>query len=405
VTVEITALYKSYGETSVLHDLTMNAHDGEFLTLLGPSGCGKTTTLRCVAGLEKADGGRISIGGRVVAAPAEHTFVPANKRDIGMVFQSYALWPHMTVFGNVAYPLRMQGSDRAMRRTRVMEMLEVVEMERFAQCHVTELSGGQQQRVALARAMVSHPKLLLFDEPLSNLDAKLRRSTRRQIRQAHDISGATSIYVTHDQEEAIMLSDRVVVLRDGEIQQMGTPREIYREPANSFVADFVGFDNLLIGHATESRDESCAILLDGTGQPVWADLGQRADGGAAAVLAVRAENLTIHSNPTADGPQVGSIPGTVRTRSYTGQHTEYVVDIGSQSVLVRVADDATREHPVLTPGSEATVHFDPTHCVVVPDPTRGRTHGTFGSPANEGIRSMNSHRAAHEQRQTAKRGH
>ena len=199
MTVEISGLQKSYADTAVLHELTLGAADGEFLTLLGPSGCGKTTTLRFLAGLERSDGGAISIDGTVVVDPARKLFVPPNKRDIGMVFQSYALWPHMTVFGNVVYPLRMRRTERAGRRARVMEILETVGMARYAQRQVTELSGGQQQRVALARAMVAAPRLLLFDEPLSNLDAKLRRSMRKEIRQAHDLSGATSIYVTLDQ--------------------------------------------------------------------------------------------------------------------------------------------------------------------------------------------------------------
>ncbi|MGH3250099.1 MAG: ABC transporter ATP-binding protein, partial [Trebonia sp.] len=207
VTVDVKGLCMAYGDHQVLRDLSIQVGEGEFLTLLGPSGCGKTTTLRCVAGLERPDGGSITIGGRVVASAAGRMVVPPNRRDIGMVFQSYALWPHMTVFANVAYPLKMRRTTGTPARQRVTEILEMVGMAPFAQRQVTELSGGQQQRVALARAMVARPGLLLFDEPLSNLDAKLRHTMRREIRAAHDAAGGSSIYVTHDQQEAITLSD------------------------------------------------------------------------------------------------------------------------------------------------------------------------------------------------------
>ncbi len=263
--VEIQGLTKSYGDNQVLSDLNIEVGDGEFLTLLGPSGCGKTTTLRCVAGLERADGGEIRIGGTVVASGAGRVFVPPNKRDIGMVFQSYALWPHMTVAGNIAYPLRMRRKGGGDVRRQVAQILETVGMAAFAQRHVTDLSGGQQQRVALARAMVAKPGLLLFDEPLSNLDAKLRRDMRREIRAAHDASGGASVYVTHDQEEAITLSDRVVVLRGGVVQQVGTPRDIYEHPVNTFVADFVGYDNILAGTVAGTSARGCTVTLTEAG--------------------------------------------------------------------------------------------------------------------------------------------
>jgi iron(III) transport system ATP-binding protein len=352
----------------VLRDLSIQVGEGEFLTLLGPSGCGKTTTLRCVAGLERADGGSISIGGRVVASAADKVFVPPNRRDIGMVFQSYALWPHMTVSANVAYPLKMRRMAGRAGRERVAEILQTVGMAAFAQRQVTELSGGQQQRVALARAMVARPGLLLFDEPLSNLDAKLRRTMRREIRAAHDASGGSSIYVTHDQEEAITLSDRIIVLRDGVVQQTGSPREIYHQPANAFVADFVGFDNLLAGTVAATADKECAISLEGGAGPVWAAEGAVRHSGGSVRLAVRAEHLGIGPLAATESLSAGSVAGVVRSRTYTGQHVEYVVDIGQQSLLVRVDEQAPAGVSV---GDRAAVRFDPAQAVVVPeDPGR-----------------------------------
>jgi iron(III) transport system ATP-binding protein len=362
-TVDIQGLGKAYGDHPVLRDLNLQVGEGEFLTLLGPSGCGKTTTLRCVAGLERADGGAIRIGGTLVAA--EKVFVPPNRRDIGMVFQSYALWPHMTVFGNVAYPLRMRRMKGAETRQRVTEILETVGMGAYANRQVTDLSGGQQQRVALARAMVSRPGLLLFDEPLSNLDAKLRRTMRKEIRAAHDASGGSSIYVTHDQEEAITLSDRVVVLRDGIVQQTGTPRDIYSHPANAFVADFVGFDNLLAGTAVETDAWGCGVVLDGGQGPVWAGAGAvTTPQGQTVLVAVRAEHLGLEPLAEPDGATRGSVPGVVRSRAYTGQHVEYTVDVGGQSLLVRMAEQADAGAGV-TVGEPALVRFDPAQTVVI----------------------------------------
>ena len=364
VTVDIKGLSKVYGNNQVLHDLSIQVGEGEFLTLLGPSGCGKTTTLRCVAGLERADGGTITIGGRVVASETGRVFVPPNRRDIGMVFQSYALWPHMTVFANVAYPLKVRRTGSATARQRVTEMLETVGMTAFAQRPVTELSGGQQQRVALARAMVARPGLLLFDEPLSNLDAKLRRTMRREIRAAHDATGGSSIYVTHDQEEAITLSDRIVVLRDGVVQQIGSPREIYHEPANAFVADFVGFDNLLAGTVTQLADTRCAVSLAAGSGPIWAARGAAAQAATNVRLAVRSEHLSVEPLAAAADPPAGSVTGVVRTCTYTGQHVEYVVDVGPHNLLVRMDEQAEATVAV---GESAAVRFDPAQTVVVPD--------------------------------------
>jgi iron(III) transport system ATP-binding protein len=384
--VEIQGLTKSYGENEVLRDLNIEVGEGEFLTLLGPSGCGKTTTLRCVAGLERADGGEIRIGGTVVASAAGRVFVPPNRRDIGMVFQSYALWPHMTVAGNVAYPLRMRRKAGGDIGRQVAGILETVGMAAYAQRQVTDLSGGQQQRVALARAMVARPGLLLFDEPLSNLDAKLRRDMRREIRAAHDASGGSSIYVTHDQEEAITLSDRVVVLRAGVVQQVGTPRDIYEHPVNTFVADFVGYDNILAGTVAAKSDRGCAVTLgtsagDGTG-PIWAANGQvkAVTADASAFVAVRAEHLALEPLAAAGDAPEGTLPGVITSRTYAGHHVEYVVEVGEQRLLIRMAaeqaleqgqEQATAQHATaeagLAVGEKAAVRFNPARTVVIKD--------------------------------------
>jgi iron(III) transport system ATP-binding protein len=380
--VELSGLRKSYADVTVLDDFSLRANQGELVTLLGPSGCGKTTTLRCIAGLERAERGEIRIGERVVASAERRVFLPPNRRDIGMVFQSYALWPHMTVFGNVAYPLRVRRRDRRERQQAVMEILSVVGMERFASRPVTELSGGQQQRVALARAMVGRPAVLLFDEPLSNLDAKLRRSMRREIRDAHDRSGGTSIYVTHDQEEAITLSDRVAVIRGGIIQQVGTPKEIYTEPATRFVADFIGFDNLLPVTVSETRDGAAAARLRSGAGPVWAAKGIAPAVGAEVVLATRADELEIGPLSAQAEPPAGAIAGVVRSRMYAGGRVEYVVEAGGSPVVVR-APEAGAAASLLEAGGDAWVRFPPEAAVLVADDEAEPDATAPSTPARE----------------------
>jgi iron(III) transport system ATP-binding protein len=244
---------RNFGEIVAVSGIDLRVNEGEFVTLLGPSGCGKTTTLRMVAGPEQNTGGRISIGNEVVSDAARGVFVPSERRRLGMVFQSYAVWPHMTVFENVAYPLRVRRRPAAEIKDLVLRALRLVEMERFAQRLAPALSGGQQQRVAIARALVFEPKVLLLDEPLSNLDAKLRLQMGDEFRSIQRRLGMTSLYVTHDQSEAMALSDRVVVMDQGRIQQIGSPEEIYRYPANRTVAAFFGTPNLL-----EANVETCA---------------------------------------------------------------------------------------------------------------------------------------------------
>jgi len=236
---------RNFGKFSAVSGVDLRVNEGEFVTLLGPSGCGKTTTLRMVAGLEQNTGGRISIGDRVVSDAERGLFVPAERRALGMVFQSYAIWPHMTVFDNVAYPLRVRRTPRPDIRARVLEALRLVEMGDYADRPAPALSGGQQQRVAIARALVFEPALLLLDEPLSNLDARLRAQMGAEFRALQKRLQITSLYVTHDQEEAMALSDRIVVMQAGRVLQIGTPEEIYQRPLSQAVATFFGSPNLL----------------------------------------------------------------------------------------------------------------------------------------------------------------
>jgi iron(III) transport system ATP-binding protein len=249
---------RKFGEFVAVSDVDLRVAEGEFVTLLGPSGCGKTTTLRMVAGLEQNTSGRISLGNEVVSDAASGVFVPSERRRLGMVFQSYAIWPHMTVFENVAYPLRVRRRPAAEIRDLVSNALRLVEMERFSERPAPALSGGQQQRVAIARALVFEPKVLLLDEPLSNLDAKLRLQMGDEFRAIQRRLGMTTLYVTHDQSEAMALSDRVVVMDQGRIQQVGAPEDIYRYPANRTVAAFFGNPNLL-----NASVEACARLEGG----------------------------------------------------------------------------------------------------------------------------------------------
>lgn len=238
--VEFKNVGKAYpGGVFAVRDFTLTVNDGEFVSFLGPSGCGKTTTLRMIAGLEKNTHGQILIGQEIVSDPLQKIFLPPEKRRVGMVFQSYAVWPHMDVFENVAYPLRIAKKSKAETEERVLKMLEIVELNGYEKRLPNQLSGGQQQRVALARGLVMQPRVLLLDEPLSNLDAKLREKMRRDIREIQKALKLTVVYVTHDQVEANTMSDRIVVMKDGNILQVGTPAEVKSNPANQFVSEFI----------------------------------------------------------------------------------------------------------------------------------------------------------------------
>src|SRR5687767_7979781 len=265
VLLDFSNVVKRYGETTVVDRISFTVAPGEFFTLLGPSGCGKTTTLRLLAGLETPDAGEITLQGRTLAAPARNILVPIDKRNMGMVFQSYAIWPHLTVFENVAFPLRVRGEPRATIRKRVLDALEVVGLTGFEDRGSTELSGGQQQRVALARAIVYTPALLLLDEPLSNLDVKLREQMREELHALHKRLNLAVVYVTHDQAEALALSDRIAVVNQGKLEQVGNPAEVYERPHTRFVGDFLGRTIILKGTMHKAAGQS-VVDVEGAGR-------------------------------------------------------------------------------------------------------------------------------------------
>nr|WP_279294632.1 ABC transporter ATP-binding protein [Haloarcula hispanica] len=353
--VELDGVTRRYGETTAVEDLSLSVRDGEFFTLVGPSGCGKTTTLRLIAGFEDPTQGEVRFGGESV------TGVPPEGRDVGVVFQNYALFPHMTVGENVAYGLSFSdppggGSDEA----RVRELLELVDLDGMQDRDPDTLSGGQQQRVAMARALAPGPDVLLLDEPMSALDAKLRERLRVQVREIQQELGITTIYVTHDQEEALAVSDRVAVMRDGTPEQVAPPRTIYREPATEFVATFVGDNNVLSGEVTavrstdrvdDSSDESgrsiadvtvdsttLSVALDGDSDPEAA-----VSAGDRLTFCVRPERLTLDADRNA-------LTATVTSAEFLGETTRVHLDWEGREILLRAEDPPT---------GTVTVGFDP----------------------------------------------
>jgi iron(III) transport system ATP-binding protein len=349
----------AHGAVHAVKGIDFDVAPGEFFTLLGPSGCGKTTTLRCVAGLERPDAGEIAIGEEVVARAADGLHVPVHKRDIGMVFQSYAIWPHLSVFENVAYPLRVarRRPPRAEIESAVGAALDLVGMADMAGRSATKLSGGQQQRVALARAIVRRPKLLLLDEPLSNLDAKLREQMRIELKELMARVAITALYVTHDQAEALAMSDRVAVMRDGLIVQQAAPRLMYDRPESAFVASFLGSANFLPARLAE-------ILPDRTGVfRLASDTGALrlpvADGlavGDAVDIVVRPEDAEVLTEPPGDTTDL--LRGRVGRTVFQGGVTECAVAVGP--VTVRTTVHRRRE---LAPGQDIWLRIRPASCL------------------------------------------
>ena len=353
VSLSISNLTKSYGGGAAVDDLDLEINDGELVSLLGPSGCGKTTTLRCIAGLESPERGEIRAGDDVMVSAARGIDAPPERRNIGMVFQSYALWPHMNVYGNVAYPLRCRGVNTTEIRRRVREAVELVGLGHVLDRSVTKLSGGQQQRVALARALVAEPRFLLFDEPLSNLDAGLRATMRTEIRSLHNRLGRTSVYVTHDQLEALTVSDRIAVMNAGKIEQLGTPREVYSTPRTRFVAQFVGYENIFDATVAGRQGDRLQARLTGGSRGVITCVDNGAAEGTAVGLAARASALTL-STGRPDGDN--SLPATVRMVAYLGDLIETTLDTEHGTVIAKVAPGSGAR--VLT-GEQCFVTFPP----------------------------------------------
>ncbi len=328
---------KQFGSFTAIHDLSLTIEPGQLVTLLGPSGCGKTTTLRMLAGLEHPTSGKILIGGKDV------TMLPANERDVSMVFQSYALFPHMTSLDNVAYGLESSGLKKKEARDRAEEGLKLVGLAGMGQRLPAELSGGQQQRVAVARALVLEPQVLLLDEPLSNLDARLRRQVRTEIRELQQRLGFTAVYVTHDQDEALAVSDRIVIMKDGAIAQAGSPRDLYEAPASAFIADFMGEANVVPCDVIGIEGADAIIRVGALEHRVPSRNARPGQ----ATLAVRPNSITLE--PAANAP----FPGKIMHSAYLGDHVEYEVETITGRLFV--VDPAVER--TLAPATPVAVGF------------------------------------------------
>jgi putative spermidine/putrescine transport system ATP-binding protein len=346
VEVRMEGLSRHYGSVVALDNLDLTVQPGELIALLGPSGCGKTTTLRLLAGLEDADTGRINVAGRDI------TRLPASKRDMGMVFQAYSLFPHMTVKQNVAFGLRLRKISTAQRDKRALEMLELVELATQADRYPHQISGGQQQRVALARALAIEPQVLLLDEPLSALDAKVRAQLRDQIRRIQLDVGITTLFVTHDQEEALAIADRVGVMRSGRLEQLAPPTEVYARPATSFVAEFVGLSNRLAGTVIGS-----VVTVRGHDLPL---VDTSTPAGPVTAI-VRPEAVTLASDESAES---GPMTGTVIAATFLGATSRVTVDLGDTTIMAQLP---TSEATTLSAGSRVTLTIRPDPVLVSAD--------------------------------------
>ena len=353
--VRIQNLLKTFGPVAAVDHIDLDIAPGEFFTLLGPSGCGKTTTLRMIGGLEKPDEGTVTVGDQVVVSVSDRKFVQPEKRDMGMVFQSYALWPHMTVFENVAYPLKMRKIRRAEIRERVLDALRLVNLSGFESRPSPLLSGGQQQRVALARALVYAPRVLLLDEPLSNLDAKLRVTMRQELKELQGRVDVTMIYVTHDQVEALSLSDRIAIMNSGRVEQVGKPEDVYLHPATAFAQDFLG---QTIGIAGILKEPGIAAVrgdeeswLKGTLNDPSVRVGDEV------TLAIRPERMIAHTErPTSPRNIVRAI---IRETTFVGDRYEYKAEVGDSLIVIPLP--STSQYPV---GSTVYLQFPETAVVI-----------------------------------------
>ena len=344
-------------------NVEFEAPKGVFFTLLGPSGCGKTTTLRSIAGLERPTSGAIEANGRVVYSSSQGVFVPPNKRNFGMVFQSYAIWPHMTVFSNASFPLEVRKNKlpKAQIREKVMKVLHAVGLDHLAERDATKLSGGQQQRLALARALVMEPEILLLDEPLSNLDAKLREKMRFELKRIQRELGLTTIYVTHDQGEALALSHEIAVMNEGRIVQIGSPRAIYERPANRFVADFIGTTNFVDGDVKGFDDQTKLWRMSTPIGDLMVSSDAPLTAGGKATLSIRPEDVELTEEAPPAGRLLNLANGVVDQKVFLGDIVDFQVRVGDVMLL-------SRAHPsVRTPiGDKINIRMDPMKCVALP---------------------------------------
>ncbi len=356
--IEVSQLVVRYGDTVAVNDVSFSVRRGELLALLGPSGCGKTAILRAIAGLERPASGTIRIDGELMHSSADGIDVLAEQRGISMVFQSYAIWPHMSVFDNVVYGLRVRGLDPATVAEKGDWALDLMHMREYAQRSASKLSGGQQQRVALARAIAFSPNVLLFDNPLSNLDARLRVEMRVELRELQQSLDLTSVYVTHDQEEAFAISDRVVVMNKGRIEQTGTPEEIYNQPCNRFVAAFVGAANLIAGRVQKDSREPGRIVFEMAGGILLQGHAQHAPQGDETQVAVRTAHVTLAAPGVADGPN--GVAGRIRRRLFHGDFIQYLVEWPAGELVVRRPPT-----DVFQEGAGVLISFAPEHCILL----------------------------------------
>jgi iron(III) transport system ATP-binding protein len=355
--ISIRRLSKSYfseGKTiAALANVDLTIAANQIFTLLGPSGCGKTTLLRCIVGLEMPDAGEIAIGDEVVFSTEKDIYVPPEKRGLGMVFQTYAIWPHMNVFDNVAYPLQTRNEPQEEIRRKVERTLHFVQLDGFENRPATKLSGGQQQRVALARALVAEPKVILFDEPLSNLDAKLREETRKELRSFLTKLQITAVYVTHDRIEALSLSDTVAVMKSGRIVETGTPWEIYFDSDRRFVADFIGRANFIEGRVAAVGEPY--TMIDSAIGPIACEKKVEASPGKAVTVCIRPEFIKVLPNNQPDGRNI--FRGRVESLVFVGDAYEGEIRVGETLLIFRIEPTtAVRE------GEEIGLRFDPRHC-------------------------------------------
>jgi len=355
--LDLDQLSKHYGTLHAVDDVSLHVRPGEFLTLLGPSGSGKTTTLRLVAGFMQPTSGAIRIADRDV------TTIPPHRRDIGMVFQNYALFPHMTAAANIMFPLQMRGIPKATARRLADEALALVRLEGLGGRFPRQLSGGQQQRIAFARAVVFKPRLLLMDEPLGALDKQLREALQLEIKALHTDLGITIVHVTHDQEEALVLSDRIALFRQGKIEQVGGGSELYERPASVFVADFLGESNIFRGRL-ERKDGECRVLTDGLSlrcgpgvDPAWAS-------GEQVAAVVRPERINLRGPSDEADVTVDRVVGRVKQVVYLGSTVKYQLDCSEKVVVVR--QDISAVDTLRKPGDEVAIEWRPEHCVIVP---------------------------------------
>jgi iron(III) transport system ATP-binding protein len=355
--IEVAGLVRTFADIRALDDVSFKVADGELFTLLGPSGCGKSTTLMSIAGFQTPNEGRIAVGGEPIFDASSRLNLAAERRNLGIVFQSYAVWPHMTVFENLAFPLKVRKLNRKDVGTRVREVLELVDLGQLEKRYPHQLSGGQQQRVALGRALVYSPSVLLLDEPFSNLDAKLRERARTWVKDLQHSLGLTTIFVTHDQDEALSMSDRVCVMNFGVVQQIGTPEEVYRKPANRFVAEFVGQVNLIAGTVAGYENSIAIVDVGESARALRVRVDQAPEPRSSVTVAVRPEALIVEPAGAATYNGSNTLSARVTSVAFLGDHYQYELDASGLSLTAQSSHQVGAE--------DVKVHIPPDACAVV----------------------------------------